>query len=66
MNSFQNTGGVDRVIRFVIAIVAAIAAYYTHGWVRIVWIVITVIMLLSGSTGFTLPYKLFGINTKKK
>jgi hypothetical protein len=66
MSNFQNTGGIDRAIRFLVAIVTGILSYYSYGWARVVWIVITVIMLLSGSTGFTLPYKLLGINTKKK
>jgi hypothetical protein len=61
-----NEGGFDRVIRIVGSVVLAGAAYATTGAVRTVLIVLAVIALFTGLTGFCLLYRLFGISTNKE
>lgn len=65
MKNWQNENTTDRVIRFLVAIGAAIAAYYSHGTTRDVWLVVTAIALISSLSGFSLFYKLVGIKTLK-
>lgn len=61
-----NVGSTDRMIRIVIAIVAAILALtVAKGAFAIVLWVVAAIMLLTGLVGFCPIYRLFGINTCK-
>ena len=56
----QNVGTVDRIIRFVIGIIALGLVKYSY-W----WLILAIPALFTASTGFCWPYKLFKINTTK-
>jgi low affinity Fe/Cu permease len=62
----QNEGRVDRILRLMVAVIIAAAAFYkfTGTW-QIVLYVIAAIFLITSITGFCALYKLFGISTKK-
>lgn len=66
MKKLQNESKTDRAVRFLIAIVTAIASYYTHGITRDVWLIVTAIALISSLSGFSLFYALVGIKTLKR
>lgn len=58
-----NEGKIDRIIRIILGIALAVAAYMTGIW----WIyIIAGILLITGATGFCLLYVPFKINTCKK
>ena len=57
----KNIGPADRIIRFIIGLIALYLLQYSY-W----WLVLAVPALVTASTGFCWPYKLFGINTNKQ
>ncbi len=63
----KNEGTIDRVVRLVLAIVAAVVAIAVGpgSVVGIVLWVVTAILVLTAATGFCLLYPLFGISTCK-
>ncbi len=66
MKDIKNENKIDRIIRFVVAILTGIVVYFSHGIVKDIWLVITIIALLSSLTGFSLFYKIIGIRTNHK
>jgi hypothetical protein len=64
----KNMGGIDRMIRIVIAIIAAIL-YFTgtvSGTFGIILIVVAGVFLATSFLNFCPLYTVLGINTKKK
>ncbi len=64
----KNMGGMDRLIRIVIAIIAAIL-YFTGtvpGTLGIILLVVAGVFLLTSFLNFCPLYTVLGINTKKK
>ena len=61
-----NEGPLDRVIRLVVGIVMLYAATVATGPLFVVALVIGLIGLVTGLTGFCPNYVLFGINTLPK
>lgn len=62
-----NMGGTDRIIRIVVAIIAAIL-YFTDqisGTAATIIIVVAAVLLLTSLINFCPLYTLFGISTKK-
>ncbi len=66
MKNIQNENVVDRIIRFLVAAGTAIAALYSHGAARNLWIVVVAIALISSLSGFSLFYWLIGIKTLRE
>lgn len=66
MKQWQNESHNDRIIRLIIALIAAFAALNAHGGIMVFWWAVSVIALVTGLSGFALPYKLLGISTLKK
>lgn len=66
MKNLQNESGTDRVVRLFAFVGAALAGYYTRGNIQKVWIAVAAIALISGLSGFSLFYKLVGVNTLKR
>ena len=60
----KNVGQTDKVIRIVVAIIAAIAAFMTGGTLGIVLWIVAAVMLVTGLVGFCPLYRLFGISTR--
>ncbi len=61
----KNMGNLDRIIRTVVALVAA-ALYFTNvltGTIGIVALVVAVIFLLTSAVGFCPIYRLVGLST---
>jgi hypothetical protein len=61
----QNEGGFDRVLRIVLSVALAGAAYATAGTARTVLFVLAAVSLITGLTGFCLLYRLLGISTDR-
>ncbi|WP_372974222.1 DUF2892 domain-containing protein [Muriicola sp.] len=61
----KNMGALDKVIRVVIALVAAALVYYdvVGGMYSYILLTITAIFLLTSLVGFCPLYGLFGLNT---
>ncbi len=61
----KNMGALDKIIRTVIALVAAALVYYNvvEGVYSYILLTITAIFLLTSLVGFCPLYGLFGINT---
>lgn len=65
----KNVGKIDKVIRVIIAIVAAYFAWkggFEAAWVSTVLWVVAVVMLLTALLGTCGLYSIFGINTCKR
>lgn len=63
----QNESKLDKNIRLIVGIVALIlSAFVFTGIFQIVALVIGILGVFTGLTGFCLIYKLLGINTKNK
>jgi len=60
-----NEGGLDRVIRIVIALIAGYAGYRLGGTWGTVLYVVGAVALITGAVGFCGLYALLGINTCK-
>jgi hypothetical protein len=58
----KNEGALDRVIRFIVGIIALFLSLYYSFW----WFVLAIPALITSWTGFCWPYRLLGINTLKK
>ena len=63
-----NVGGLDRTIRFFVAIIAGIMAMSgtVRGILLVILIVISVVSLVTGLMGFCGLYKILGISTVEK
>ncbi len=61
----KNVGTVDKIVRYVIAIVALIVAMRTTGWVAGVAYVVTAVAALTATLGYCHLYTLLGIHTTK-
>ena len=66
MKNLQNENRTDRIIRLLVAIGAAITGYYSQGTTGYICLVVAAIALISSLSGFSLFYKLVGINTLKR
>ena len=58
----KNEGTLDRIIRFLVGIVALYLSFTYTYW----WLILAVPALITSFTGFCWPYKLLGINTHKQ
>ena len=58
----ENVGLVDRMIRFVIAIVFIIVGFTVSYW----WFIVAAVALITGLIGYCGAYSIFGINTNSK
>lgn len=58
----ENIGRTDKVIRTILALFFAYLGYAYHP----LWYILTFVLALTILTGFCWPYKIFGINTKKR
>lgn len=61
----SNVNTIDRVIRVIVAVVAAFFAMSASGAVAILLWAVAVIMIGTAAVGFCPLYKLLGISTKK-
>lgn len=63
----QNEGAIDRIIRFLAAVILAVFTYWglSGAW-QIAAYVIAAILLITAITGFCGLYKIFGISTIKR
>ena len=63
----QNESDVDKKIRLVLGtVILWLALFVFTGTLQIVALVIGVLAIFTGLTGFCLIYKLFGVKTNKK
>ncbi|BAL80142.1 YgaP family membrane protein [Caldisericum exile] len=62
-----NEGNVDRIIRIIIGVVLILLSVFAqiNPTLKVIFIIIGVIALITGLTGFCLAYKLLGISTRK-
>ncbi|GAA1474133.1 DUF2892 domain-containing protein [Corynebacterium felinum] len=60
-----NEGTIDRVVRIVIAVIAAYFAYTNQGALAIVLWVVAAIMAITAVVGFCPLYRIFGVSTCK-
>ncbi|MFB3897108.1 MAG: DUF2892 domain-containing protein [bacterium] len=60
-----NIGKTDQIIRAVIAILLFIVSLLLSGWLRIVFVIVGIISLITAITRFCGLYKILGINTCK-
>jgi hypothetical protein len=62
----QNESDIDKKIRLFVGIVALLAGMFVFtGTIQIVALVIGILGIFTGLTGFCLLYKILGIKTKK-
>ena len=61
----SNVNNIDRIVRILVALVAAFFAMSASGAVAILLWVVAAIMVVTAAVGFCPLYKLFGISTKK-
>jgi hypothetical protein len=57
----KNVGVFDRVIRFIIGLVALYLTFSQSLW----WFILVVLMFVTSATGYCYLYKLLGISTHK-
>ncbi len=57
-----NVGKTDKLMRFIVAIVIAIAGFYFKSW----WGLVSIVPLLTALISFCPLYKILGITTFKK
>lgn len=65
----KNVGSADKVIRIIIAIVAAYFAWrggFEAAWISTVLWIVAVVMLLTALLGTCGIYSIFGVNTCKR
>ncbi|MFA6184759.1 MAG: DUF2892 domain-containing protein [Candidatus Shapirobacteria bacterium] len=63
----QNESKTDKKIRLVVGVVVLwLALFVFTGTLQIVALVIGILAIFTGLTGFCLVYKLFGVKTNKK
>ena len=63
----KNVGGVDKLIRYGIALVIAVLYYLgiISGTLGLVLLIFAIVLILTGFFGFCGLYTLFGVNTCK-
>lgn len=64
----KNVGNIDKIIRIIIALVAAYFAKYgefSNDWISIALYAVAIIMLLTSFLGSCPIYNIIGMNTKK-
>lgn len=65
MKDYKNEGGIDRMVRVIVAEVLLMAGYL---WLSGIWqvaaYVVGVIALITAATGFCTAYKILGTNTR--
>lgn len=64
----QNVGGLDRILRLLVAVVLALFYSFgtsTGGW-SVIWLVVALILAVTAITGVCPLYKLLGIDTTVK
>lgn len=62
----QNESDIDKKIRLFVGIIALLAGMFVFtGTIQIVALVVGILGIFTGLTGFCLIYKIFGIKTKK-
>ena len=60
----QNESSLDKKIRLAIGVVALLLAIFTFsGTAQVIAVVVAVLAIFTGLTGFCILYKLFGIKT---
>lgn len=63
---YQNESKNDRLIRIIAGALITIFSYlFVTGFLQLVLLIIGIILVFTGLTGFCLIYKLLGIKTKK-
>ena len=65
----KNVGSIDKIIRVILAIVAAYFAKYgefSNNWISIALYAVAIIMLLTSFLGSCPIYSILGIRTNKK
>jgi len=63
----KNEGKIDRIIRFLLALIFfSLGALSFEGVIQVIFYILSVVMLFTSATGFCGLYKLFNINTNKK
>ena len=62
-----NEGNVDTIIRIIVGLVLILISVFAtlNPTVKVIFIIIGVVALITGLTGFCLVYKLLGISTRK-
>jgi uncharacterized membrane protein len=62
-----NESGLDRIVRLVVAVVAAVVAFSVGAGsiLGIVLLVVAVIMLVTAAVGFCPLYRIFGLSTRR-
>ncbi|MDD5396813.1 MAG: DUF2892 domain-containing protein [Candidatus Moranbacteria bacterium] len=63
----KNEGIWDRIVRFVLALVFfAVGSLYVDGYARLALYVLSLMMVITSTTGFCLLYKFLDIDTSGK
>ena len=62
----KNENGLDRVLRFMVAIILVALGFYVTGILSVVAYILVIVMFVTAVSGFCPLYKVFGINTNKK
>lgn len=67
MNKFQNVGATDRIIRIILGVILfVISLNATTGSIQIIITAASVILLLTGISGFCAIYKILNIKTTQR
>ena len=63
----RNMGGIDRIIRFIVALLVAVLYYFKiiEGTLAYVLLALSGVFVLTGLIGFCPLYRLFGLSTCK-
>lgn len=63
----RNMGGIDRIIRFMVALLVAVLYYFKiiEGTLAYVLLALSGVFVLTGLIGFCPLYRLFGLSTCK-
>ncbi len=61
----RNVGSLDRLIRLTLAAAAVVGAIATTGSISVVLWIVATIGLISGITGWALPYAILHMNTRR-
>jgi hypothetical protein len=64
--NMKNEGIIDRLIRFILAFAFfAVGSLYVDGYARLALYVLTLVMIISSTSGYCLAYKFLDIDTRK-
>ncbi len=67
MNKFQNEGKADRIIRAILGVaLLLLAVFIVTGILKIIFLILAGISLLTSIIGFCGLYKILGINTRSQ